>query len=104
MPLRQYYRPSEHTDVELCVCVFVWCRVLQIKRERERSRTEAKNLQQQLSDMHDVLDNTKSTDLKERDTLLQVRNTAEANKCREAISLITYTVLYKESKREINKE
>ncbi|KAK3558133.1 hypothetical protein QTP86_009867 [Hemibagrus guttatus] len=45
--------------------------VLQIKRERERSRTESKNLQQQLSDMHDVLDNTKSTDLKERDTLLQ---------------------------------
>ncbi|XP_060770594.1 cingulin-like protein 1 isoform X3 [Neoarius graeffei] len=45
--------------------------VLQIKRERERSRAEAKNLQQQLSDMHDVLDNTKSTELKERDTILQ---------------------------------
>ncbi|KAI5608970.1 cingulin-like protein 1 isoform X1, partial [Silurus asotus] len=45
--------------------------VLQIKRERERSRAEAKNLQQQLSDMHDVLDNTKSTEEKERDTILQ---------------------------------
>ncbi|TSK13415.1 Cingulin-like protein 1 [Bagarius yarrelli] len=44
---------------------------LQLKKERERSRAEAKKLQQQLSDLHDVLDNTKSTNLNERDTLMQ---------------------------------
>lgn len=48
---------------------------MQLKRERERSRAEAKNLQQQLSDMHDELDNAKSTDHQERDTLLQVKYT-----------------------------
>lgn len=71
----------------------VWCRVLQIKRERERSRAEAKNLQQQLSDVHDVLDSTKSTQLKERDSILQVRNTAEATRVYNSVAttLIAYT-------------
>ncbi|XP_037398819.1 cingulin-like protein 1 isoform X1 [Pygocentrus nattereri] len=46
-------------------------KLLQMKREREQSRAEAKGLQQQLSDMHDELDSTKSTEQGERDAILR---------------------------------
>ncbi|XP_072529858.1 cingulin-like protein 1 [Salminus brasiliensis] len=46
-------------------------KLLQIKREREQYRAETKGLQQQLSDMHDELDSTKSTEQGEREIILQ---------------------------------
>ncbi|XP_066523192.1 cingulin-like protein 1 isoform X2 [Hoplias malabaricus] len=46
-------------------------KLLQMKREREQTRAQAKGLQQQLSEMHDELDNTKSTEQGERESILQ---------------------------------
>ncbi|KAK1789726.1 hypothetical protein P4O66_015631, partial [Electrophorus voltai] len=46
-------------------------KLLQMKREREQSRAEARGLQKQLSDIHDELDSTKSTEQDERDTILK---------------------------------
>uniref|UniRef100_A0A3B5MEU9 Myosin tail domain-containing protein n=1 Tax=Xiphophorus couchianus TaxID=32473 RepID=A0A3B5MEU9_9TELE len=55
----------------LCVCRFF--RLTQMKTERERAKAEMKDLQQQLSEMHDELDRAKKTDVinTEKEVLLQ---------------------------------
>ncbi|XP_030630763.1 cingulin-like protein 1 [Chanos chanos] len=45
--------------------------LLQAKRQREQYRADMRDLQSQLSDMHDELDNAKITDAGERDTILK---------------------------------
>ncbi|XP_065133368.1 cingulin-like protein 1 isoform X2 [Paramisgurnus dabryanus] len=45
--------------------------LLQAKRARDQCRADMRDLQQQLSDIHDELDTTKSSDAGERDRLLQ---------------------------------
>lgn len=59
----------------LCVCRFF--RLTQMKTERERAKAEMKDLQQQLSEMHDELDRAKKTDVinTEKEVLLQVSQT-----------------------------
>lgn len=49
-----------------------------MKAERERSKTEMKDLKQQLSEMHDELDHAKKVEVTntERDVLLEVKETA----------------------------
>lgn len=48
-----------------------------MKAERERARAEMKDLQQQLSEMHDELDQAKKADVinTEKEVLLQVSET-----------------------------
>lgn len=52
-------------------------RLTQMKAEKERSKAEMKDLQQQLSDMHDELDQAKKAELinAEKEVLLQVSET-----------------------------
>lgn len=55
----------------------MFLRLVKVKAERERGRTERKVLQQQLSDMHDELDQAKNTtqaESTEKQLLLKVRN------------------------------
>lgn len=40
----------------------LWLRLTQMKAERERSRTEMKDLQLQLSEMHDELDRAEKSE------------------------------------------
>lgn len=66
-----------------------------MKAERERFRMEMKDLQQQLSDMHDELDQTKTAEVinTEKDVLLKVseamcrRHTSQINSSCETPSL-----------------
>lgn len=48
-----------------------------MKAERERSKTEMKDLEQQLSEMHDELDEAKGSELKcsDKEVLLKVNRT-----------------------------
>lgn len=57
-----------------------------MKAERDRSRMEMKDLQQQLSDMHDELDQAKKAEVihTEKDVLLKVSET----RCRRYTSRI----------------
>lgn len=59
-------------------CTFVPLdRLTQMKAERERSKTEMKDLQQQLSEMHDELDQAKKAEVinSEKEILLKVNET-----------------------------
>lgn len=53
----------------------LWLRLTQMKAERERSRTEMKDLQLQLSEMHDELDRAEKSEAASAQTelLLKVR-------------------------------
>ena len=55
-------------------CFVYIFRLSQMRAERERSRREMKDLQQQLSEMHDELDQAKKAEVinTEKDVLLQV--------------------------------
>lgn len=52
-------------------------RLTQMKADRERAKTEMKDLQQQLSEMHDELDHAKKAEVinTEKEVLLQVSET-----------------------------
>lgn len=58
-------------------CFSYAVRLSQMKAERERSRTEMKDLQQQLSEMHDELDQAKKAEVinTEKEILLKVKET-----------------------------
>lgn len=47
-------------------------RLFQVKMEQEKHQTEIRDLQDQLSEMHDELDNAKHTDEGEKEILLEV--------------------------------
>lgn len=54
----------------------MFLRLVQVKAERDHGRTEMKDLQLQLSEMHDELDQAKNTtqaDSTEKQLLLKVR-------------------------------
>lgn len=55
-------------------CVSGVARLTQMKAEKERAKAEMKDLQQQLSDMHDELDRAKKSEVinEEKEVLLQV--------------------------------
>ena len=58
------------------MCVLPWrVRLAHLKAERERSKTEMKDLQHQLSEMHDELDQAKNTEdiNADKEVLLKVR-------------------------------
>lgn len=56
----------------------LWLRLIQMKAERERSRTEMKDLQLQLSEMHDELDRAEKSEAPSAQTelLLKVRRSS----------------------------
>lgn len=47
-------------------------RLFQVKMEQEKHQTEIRDLQDQLSEMHDELDNAKHTDEGEKEILIEV--------------------------------
>lgn len=47
-------------------------RLFQVKMEQEKHQTEIRDLQDQLSEMHDELDNAKHTDEREKEVLIEV--------------------------------
>lgn len=47
-------------------------RLFQVKMEQEQHQTEIRDLQDQLSEMHDELDNAKHTDEGEKEVLIEV--------------------------------
>lgn len=57
--------------------MFVDVRLTRMKAERERSKTEMKDLQQQLSEMHDELDQAKKAEVinTQKEVLLEVSET-----------------------------
>lgn len=48
-------------------------RLFQVKMEREQHQTEIRDLQDQLSEMHDELDSTKRSEDREKAALIEVR-------------------------------
>lgn len=48
-------------------------RLFQVKMEREQHQTEIRDLQDQLSEMHDELDSTKRSEDREKGALIEVR-------------------------------
>ena len=62
------------------MCFMDFCnvfRLIQMKKDKERSKAEMKDLQQQLSEMHDELDHAKKAEVinTEKEILLQVSKT-----------------------------
>lgn len=56
-------------------------RLFQVKMEREQHQTEIRDLQDQLSEMHDELDSTKRSEDREKGALIEVRGWRSAVTC-----------------------
>lgn len=52
--------------------LLVSCRLFQMKMEREQNQTEIRDMQDQLSEMHDELDSAKRSQDGERELLIEV--------------------------------
>lgn len=59
-----------------CICVCVYIRLYQVKMEKEQYQTEIRDLQDQLSEMHDELDGAKQsqTDSTDKEAMMEVQH------------------------------